>query len=84
MNRMGERVRFNKGLFAWMGFRSIGVPFRVCPRARQDWRRWRLARQLLRFGLDGHRLVHDHPAAGVVLLGLVISLLRLLLCDGAS
>ena len=24
MNRMGERVRFNKGLYAWMGFRSIG------------------------------------------------------------
>ena len=29
MNRMRERVRFNKGLFAWMGFRSIGVPFHV-------------------------------------------------------
>ena len=32
MNRMRERVRFNKGLFAWMGFRSIGVPFHVPPR----------------------------------------------------
>ena len=33
MNRMRERVRFNKGLFAWMGFRSIGVPFHVPPRS---------------------------------------------------
>ena len=32
MNRMRERVRFNKGLYAWMGFRSIGVPFQVPPR----------------------------------------------------
>src|SRR6476646_3278949 len=32
MNGMSERVRFNKGLFAWMGFRSIVVPFNVPPR----------------------------------------------------
>ena len=32
MNGMSERVRFNKGLFAWMRFRSIGVPFNVPPR----------------------------------------------------
>ena len=32
MNRMREHVRFNKGLFAWMGFRSVGVPFDVPPR----------------------------------------------------
>ena len=25
-------ARFMKGLFAWMGFRSIGVPFNVPPR----------------------------------------------------
>jgi glycosyltransferase involved in cell wall biosynthesis len=52
MNRMRERVRFNKGLFAWMGFRSTGVPFDVPARQGNDRSRWRL-RQLLRFGLDG-------------------------------
>ncbi len=52
MNRMRERVRFNKGLYAWMGFRSIGVPFDVPARPGQDRSRWR-PRQLLRFGLDG-------------------------------
>jgi glycosyltransferase involved in cell wall biosynthesis len=50
-NRMGERARFNKGLYAWMGFRSIGIPYEV--EARFDGRsRWR-PRQLLRFALDG-------------------------------
>ena len=51
MNLMRERVRFNKGLFAWMGFRSIGVPFHVEPR-QGGASRWR-PRQLLRFALDG-------------------------------
>lgn len=51
LNRMDERARFNKGLFAWVGFRSIGVPYEVA--ARGDGRsRWRW-RQLMRFALDG-------------------------------
>jgi glycosyltransferase involved in cell wall biosynthesis len=50
-NRMGERARFNKGLYAWIGFRSVGIPYEV--EARFDGRsRWR-PRQLLRFALDG-------------------------------
>jgi polyisoprenyl-phosphate glycosyltransferase len=50
-NRMGERARFNKGLYAWMGFRSVGIPYEV--EARVEGRsRWR-PRQLLRFALDG-------------------------------
>ena len=31
--RMRERARFNKGLFAWIGFKTIGVPFVVERRA---------------------------------------------------
>lgn len=51
MNRMGERARFNKGLYAWIGFRSIGVPFDV--EARVDGgSRWRL-RRLMSFAVDG-------------------------------
>ena len=50
-NRMGERARFNKGLYAWIGFRSIGIPYEV--EARSEGRsRWH-PRQLLRFALDG-------------------------------
>jgi glycosyltransferase involved in cell wall biosynthesis len=73
MNRMGERVRFNKGLFAWMGFRSIGVPFTVPPRHGAGRSRWR-PRQLLRFGLDGIASFTTIPLRVWSYLGLVISL----------
>jgi polyisoprenyl-phosphate glycosyltransferase len=52
MNRMRERIRFNKGLYAWMGFRTRGVQFKVPPRSDGGSSRWR-PRQLLRFALDG-------------------------------
>ncbi len=51
LNRFGERARFNKGLYAWIGFKSGGVPFDVEPR--QDGAsRWRPGR-LVGFALDG-------------------------------
>jgi glycosyltransferase involved in cell wall biosynthesis len=52
MNRMRERIRFNKGLYAWMGFRTQGVQFQVPPRSDGGGSRWR-PRQLLRFAIDG-------------------------------
>jgi polyisoprenyl-phosphate glycosyltransferase len=73
MNRMRERVRFNKGLFAWMGFRSIGVPFKVPPRQGSGGSRWR-PRQLLRFGLDGIASFTTIPLRVWSYLGLLISL----------
>ena len=73
MNRMRERVRFNKGLFAWMGFRSIGVPFKVPPRHGSGGSRWR-PRQLLRFGLDGIASFTTIPLRVWSYLGLLISL----------
>lgn len=72
MNRMGERVRFNKGLYAWMGFRSIGVPFTVPPRATGN-SRWQ-PRQLLRFAFDGITSFTTIPLRVWSYLGLVISL----------
>ena len=72
MNRMRERVRFNKGLFAWMGFRSIGVPFDVPPR-QTGASRWR-PRQLLRFALDGIASFTTIPLRVWSYLGLIISL----------
>src|SRR5262249_35741102 len=32
LNRMPERNRFMKGIFAWVGFRQIGVPFDAAER----------------------------------------------------
>ena len=31
--RMRERARFNKGLYSWIGFKSVGVPYDVADRA---------------------------------------------------
>jgi polyisoprenyl-phosphate glycosyltransferase len=52
MNRFGERVRFNKGLYSWIGFDAVGVPFDVPARADGGHSRWGL-RKLLHFALDG-------------------------------
>jgi glycosyltransferase involved in cell wall biosynthesis len=72
MNRMRERVRFNKGLYAWMGFRSVGVPFHVPPRHDEGPSRWR-PRQLLRFALDGIASFTTIPLRVWSYLGLMIS-----------
>ncbi|MDX2157507.1 MAG: glycosyltransferase family 2 protein [Hyphomicrobiaceae bacterium] len=50
-NTLPERARFNKGLFAWLGFRSVGVPFEVAARAHGS-SRWAL-RRLVHFAIDG-------------------------------
>jgi glycosyltransferase involved in cell wall biosynthesis len=72
MNRMGERVRFNKGLYAWMGFRTVGVPFSVPPRA-SGRSRWR-PRKLMHFALDGLVSFSTIPLRVWSYLGLLISL----------
>ena len=71
MNRMRERVRFNKGLYAWMGFRSVGVPFTVPPRETGG-SRWQ-PRQLLRFGLDAIASFTTIPLRVWSYLGVIIS-----------
>jgi hypothetical protein len=71
MNRMGERVRFNKGLYAWMGFRTVGVPFTVPPRATGR-SRWRV-RRLTRFALDGLASFSTVPLKVWSYLGLIVS-----------
>jgi hypothetical protein len=72
MNRMRERVRFNKGLYAWMGFRSVGVPFTVPPREVGS-SRWR-PRQLIHFAIDGIASFTTIPLRVWSYLGLMISL----------
>ncbi len=51
LRAMPERNRFNKGLFAWVGFRQAAVPYAREARAagRSSWRWWRL----WNFALDG-------------------------------
>lgn len=71
LNRMGERARFNKGLYAWIGFKSIGVPFDV--EARRDGAsRWRL-RRLMSFAIDAFASFTTIPLRVWSYVGLLIS-----------
>ncbi len=71
LNRMGEHARFNKGLFAWVGFHSIGIPFEVEARGTGT-SRWR-PRALLRFALDGFVSFSTIPLRVWSYLGLLVS-----------
>jgi glycosyltransferase involved in cell wall biosynthesis len=71
MNALNETSRFNKGLFSWIGFRSIGVPYTVAGRAHGT-SKWSFAR-LLRFALDGLTSFSTLPLRIWSLIGLAIS-----------
>ena len=71
LNTIGERSRFNKGLYAWIGFKTVGVPFDVAPRL-DGHSRWQ-PRRLLRFALDGLASFTTLPLRVWSYLGLVVS-----------
>lgn len=71
LNRFGERARFNKGLYAWIGFKSVGVPFDVHAREFGQ-SRWR-PRKLLHFALDGLASFTTIPLRIWSYLGLLVS-----------
>lgn len=52
INRIGERVRYNNGLFAWIGYPAIGVPFEMPPRPSGETSRW-LPLKLAKLAFDG-------------------------------
>ncbi|MCC3243845.1 glycosyltransferase family 2 protein [Methylocystis sp. WRRC1] len=68
---MRERARFNKGLYAWIGFKSIGVPFEVESRASGQ-SKFNFAR-LVRFALDGLMSFSSIPLKVWTWVGLAIS-----------
>ncbi|MFV3076964.1 glycosyltransferase family 2 protein [Niveispirillum fermenti] len=51
LNRMGERTRFMKGLYGWVGFRQVAVPFDTAARhaGSTSFSTWKL----FRFAMDG-------------------------------
>ena len=72
INRIGERKRYNNGLFAWIGFPAIGVPFESEARTNGGKSRWAPIR-LLRFALDGLASFSTIPLRVWSVLGLAIS-----------
>jgi polyisoprenyl-phosphate glycosyltransferase len=59
LNRMPERSRFMKGIFAWVGFRQIGVPYE--PEKRHEGQSgWRFGK-LFHFAVDGLTAFSNFP-----------------------
>lgn len=71
-----ERNRFMKGMFAWVGFRQVGVPYARPPRAhgQTSWNYWKL----WNFALDGITGFTTVPLRLCGYFGLLVAALALL------
>jgi glycosyltransferase involved in cell wall biosynthesis len=76
LKAMPERARFMKGLYAWVGFRTIGVPYQVATR-RQGASRFDV-RRLSSLALTGLISFSEVPLRIWGVIGFVIALLSLL------
>ena len=72
MNQLGERERFNKGLFSWIGFRTTAVPYQVAERSkgRAKWR----TDKLMKLASDGITSFSNVPLRVSSVLGFLISI----------
>jgi glycosyltransferase involved in cell wall biosynthesis len=75
LRAMGEKARFSKGLYAWVGFRSVGVPFSVAERASGTSKF--SYRKLTRFALDGIMSFSILPLMVWTYIGVAISVVAL-------
>ena len=73
LNRIGERARYNNGLYTWIGFRSIGVPYSVGERA-EGASKWS-PRRLMHFAIDGLTSFSNVPLKVWSYLGLLVSMI---------
>ena len=76
LKRMPERARFSKGLYAWVGFRQIGVPYKVANRIHGE-TKWNY-QKLFRFAFDGLTSFSTVPLRLATYTGVVISALAFL------
>jgi len=72
-NKLGERARFNKGLYAWIGYAVLAVPFEVDERRDGTGSKWNL-RRLARFAIDGLASFSTLPLRVWSVLGLAVSM----------
>lgn len=80
LNAIGERTRFNKGLYSWVGFKSIGVPYAVVERQHGN-SKWSFI-NLATFAVDGLTSFTTIPLRVWSLLGVIISLFALVYAAG--
>lgn len=73
LNRIPERTRFMKGLFAWVGFKQVGIEYDRQPRhqGKTNWNYWKL----WNFALDGITLFSTFPLRLWSYIGIIISFL---------
>jgi glycosyltransferase involved in cell wall biosynthesis len=76
LNRIPERTRFMKGLFAWVGFKQVGIPYDRQPRHQGNtkWNYWKL----WNFALDAITLFSTVPLRLWSYVGIIISFLSFL------
>jgi len=76
LQQLRERHRFMKGLFGWVGFRQVALPYRRAPRlsGRSKFTIWRL----WNFALDGITSFSTVPLRVATYLGLLTALLAFL------
>ncbi len=67
-----ERSRFMKGLYAWVGFRAVALPYTPAPRA--EGRSTFNARRLVRLAIDGLTAFTTWPLRMVSVVGLLLAL----------
>ena len=75
LNEIRETSRFNKGLYSWIGFKSVGVPFTVAER-QFGTTKWRF-RRLATFAIDGLTSFTTLPLRVWSLIGIAISTIAL-------
>jgi glycosyltransferase involved in cell wall biosynthesis len=75
LRSLGERARFSKGLYAWIGFRSIGVPFDVADRIHGQTKF--SYRTLTRFAFDGLTSFSTLPLKVWTYIGTIVSVVSL-------
>lgn len=71
INRMPERTRFMKGIFAWVGFRQAAIPYHQGERAGGD-TKWGFLK-LLRLSFDGLTAFSTFPLRVWSLVGMAVS-----------
>lgn len=75
LRSMREKARFSKGLYAWIGFKSIGIPFKIAARAHGASKF--SYRKLTRFALDGLMSFSTMPLMVWTYIGTSISVISL-------
>ena len=75
LRAMGERARFSKALYAWIGFKSVGVPFDVAERA-SGVSKFDIGK-LTRFALDGLMSFSTLPLMVWTYVGMIVSIISL-------